>query len=295
MKTVEVPAPAKINLALAVGKLRNDGYHEMEMIMQSLALHDRVFLRKTGREIKLKTSSDKLPEDRNNIAYRAAELILKKYNIDGGIEIYIEKEIPLAAGLAGGSSDAAAVLKGLNCICRLQISEKQLRNHAAKLGSDVPFCLRGGTVYASGRGEKLKQLPDLKRKYIILIVPPVEVSTAEIFARFERKRSVLNIPQIAPHRLARTLGEKGVLDRNKRWVNQLQPVTAEEVEDVNIIISLLNKFDVEPVLMSGSGPSVFGVVDNPVRCREIKKDWPRSQDRVFCTATTGRGFPELWP
>lgn len=194
MEEVVIKAPAKINLCLDIKGLREDGYHEVDMIMQSIALYDRLHLQKSGDGIKISTNSDRVPTGRENLAYKAAELILDEAGLHNGVNIHIEKNIPVAAGLAGGSTDAAAVLKGINQLYGLNFSYNRLVSMARKLGSDVPFCLQGGTARATGRGDYLTQLDDLQKTYLVVVTPPVALSTAYIYSQYDKNPFSGSIP-----------------------------------------------------------------------------------------------------
>lgn len=291
MEEIVLPAPAKINLALKVKGLRADGYHELEMIMQTIGLHDRVHLKKIAGGIRVVSSHPGLPEGSGNLAYRAAEFILEQSGIDGGVEIFIEKNIPLAAGLAGGSTDAAAVLKGISKLYQLKISDEVIREMASKLGSDVPFCLKGGTSYAYGRGEQLEQLPDLNKIHIILITPPVEVSTAFIYREYDRLKNGLEIPV---SRLVEIIKQGKEINWQEGWANDLEPVTARLFNDIYEIKGILKEMGVKFSLMTGSGPTIFGILDKGEEALFIKDNWPRKEDFVFVTSTVKQEFSELW-
>ena len=175
-------APAKINLTLDVLHKRPDGFHEVEMIMTTVDLADRVWLRPSNDgHINIKVSERFVPNDRKNLAYQAAELLKRKYGIREGVEIILDKKIPVAAGLAGGSSDAAATLRGLNRLWNLQLSVDELAEIGSKIGSDVSFCVHGGTALAKGRGEKIQHLPAPPNCWVILAKPSISVSTADIY------------------------------------------------------------------------------------------------------------------
>ena len=193
MNKIKILAPAKINLSLDINGIRNDGYHELEMIMQTVALYDIIKLKKIPQGIELSTSDENLPEDKDNLAYQAAQLIKNRAELTGGIAIELKKNIPIAAGLAGGSSDAAAVLKGVNKLYDLDYSYNTLVDMAKEIGTDVPFCLKGGTALATGKGDQLVQLPDINSQILILVKPPLSVSTPEIYKKYDKMTSELDI------------------------------------------------------------------------------------------------------
>ena len=177
-----VKAPAKINLTLDVLYKRPDNYHEVEMIMTTVDLADRIGVesREDGL-IKIVSTDNFVPDDNRNFAYQAAELLKNTYGIKEGVTISIEKHIPIAAGLAGGSSDAAATLRALNELWELNLSLDELAEHGAKIGSDVSFCVYGGTAFATGRGEKIEHIPAPPTCWVVLAKPKIGVSTADVY------------------------------------------------------------------------------------------------------------------
>ena len=178
MQIIET-APAKINLGLDALYKRQDGYHELEMIMASVDLADRLtFELLPENEIIIETDSSFLPVDRRNHVYQAAELLKDTFQLTQGVKIYIEKRIPVAAGLAGGSSDCAAALRGLNRLWNLGLSLAELAELGSKIGSEVPYCIHGGTAFVTGRGEKIDFLPSMPQCWVVLVKPKMSVSTS---------------------------------------------------------------------------------------------------------------------
>lgn len=181
MEVIE-KAPAKINLCLDVLHKRDDGYHEMEMVMTSVDLADRIVLKTIEEnQIVIHSNNGFLPLDQRNHAYKAAKLFKDTYHIEKGVDITIEKNIPIAAGLAGGSSDAAATLRGLNRLWQLNLSNDELALIGEKIGSDVPYCIYGGTAYATGRGEKIQQIDAIPQCWVVLVKPKKGISTWTVF------------------------------------------------------------------------------------------------------------------
>ncbi len=177
-----IKAPAKINLSLDVLRKRDDGYHEVEMIMTMVDLADRVDLAlRVDGKISVDVSEGFVPSDERNFAYQAAALLKKRFRVRHGVHIYITKRIPVAAGLAGGSSDAAATLKGLNQLWELGLSLDELAELGAEIGSDVSFCVYGGTALATGRGERIEALPSPPPLWVVLAKPPIGVSTKDVY------------------------------------------------------------------------------------------------------------------
>ncbi|MFW5992139.1 MAG: 4-(cytidine 5'-diphospho)-2-C-methyl-D-erythritol kinase, partial [Halanaerobiaceae bacterium] len=267
-----------------------DGFHEVEMILQSIDLYDLIEIKKRDNGINLSTTSADLPDDEGNIAYRAAELIINEARVNGGVQIHIKKKIPIAAGLAGGSTDAAAVLKAVNHLYDINFNYDYLLELAAGLGSDVPFCLQGGTALARGRGEKIEQLPDIKKTEMVIITPPVKVSTARIYKKYD---SILPGKEISVRLLSNSLKENSNIRWHLGWGNILENITGGFIEDIYEIKKQLRKMGVIFEMMSGSGPSVFGIVKNHEQGQYIKDNWPRKKDFIETARTIKKGFPEL--
>ncbi|UOF91808.1 4-(cytidine 5'-diphospho)-2-C-methyl-D-erythritol kinase [Fodinisporobacter ferrooxydans] len=267
MRLLIEKAKAKINLTLDVKYKRSDGYHEVEMIMQTVDLYDRlVFQERERDEIVLTCNMPYIPLDDRNLVYRAAELIKREFAIHKGIHVHIEKKIPVAAGLAGGSSDAAATLRGLNQLWQLGATYEELENVGASIGSDVPFCIRGGTAVARGRGEILEHLPIQPNFWVILAKLPISVSTAEVYRK-------LNIQSIADHPSAigmiHALKSGDIQQISGCLGNVLESVTFEMHPEVAVLKNQFLKFGAPGVLMSGSGPTVFAITDREAKAVRI--------------------------
>lgn len=183
---------AKINITLDVLRRREDGYHEVKMIMQTVSLYDKIRVCKLKEDIRLRVNLSYLPTDSRNLAYKAAQLFFEKTGVQGGAEIQIEKHIPVAAGLAGGSGNAAAVLFALNELYHTELSQERLAEIGLEIGADVPYCIYGGTMLAEGIGEKLKRLPQMPQCYIVLVKPQISVSTKKVY-------ETLDMKQVAEH------------------------------------------------------------------------------------------------
>ena len=259
-------APAKINLALDVLFKRPDGYHEVEMIMTTVDLADRIELKEIEKDtIQIVSHSRFVPDDHRNLAYQAAHIIKKRFNVTKGVSISIEKNIPVAAGLAGGSSDAAATLRGLNRLWELGLSLDELAEIGAEIGSDVSFCVYGGTALANGRGEKITHLPTPPKCWVILAKPTIGVSTADVYKRLQL--SNVNHPDV-----------NGMIDAIEKndysrvctgLGNVLEDVTLPLYPEVANIKEHMKAFGADAVLMSGSGPTVFGLVEHESRVQRI--------------------------
>lgn len=253
---MRMKAYAKVNLALDVLHKRPDGYHEVEMIMQSISLADAVFLEACDKGITVTSTIPGLACDSTNLAYRAAALLRDYTHADKGVRIHLDKHIPLAAGLAGGSSNAAVVLTGLNRLWQLDLSLTELMKLGASLGSDVPFCLSGGTMRAYGRGELLESLPPMPHCYVVLAKPRFGVSTAWVYGNY-RPEIVLDRPNIK--KLQSDLAAASFSGVASGLRNVLESVTIPAYPEVGRIKQLMTDYGAA-ALMSGSGPTVFGLV-----------------------------------
>jgi len=261
-----VQAFAKINLALDVLHKREDGYHEVEMVMQSISLADTLTISSRQNGITISTNISDLETDSRNLAYRAAALLQERFGISEGVHIHIEKEIPIAAGLAGGSSDAAAVLKGLNSLWALGLTQQDMANLGAALGSDVPFCVYGGTMLATGRGELLSPLPQLPECWVILAKPPVDVSTAWVYGNFKAER-VINRPDL--NSMRRVLANRDLQGVAGNLANVLETVTEPAYPEISHLKTTMKTCGALASLMSGSGPTVFGLTSDYTKACEI--------------------------
>lgn len=260
-----VKAPAKINLTLDVLHKRPDNYHEIEMIMTTVDLADRIGLKATESGIYIESADRFVPNDSRNLAYQAAQLLKDTYNIKSGVIISLDKQIPVAAGLAGGSSDAAATLKGLNQLWQLNLSLDELAELGAKIGSDVSFCVYGGTALAKGRGEIIQELPAPPNCWVILAKPTIGVSTAEVYGAFDAKKA--EHPNTEEMIQALSAGDYNAMCANLG--NALESVTLNLYPEVAQIKEQMKKFGADAVLMSGSGPTVFGLVQQEARIPRI--------------------------
>ena len=182
MNQIRLKALAKINLGLDVLRRKEDGYHDVKMIMQTINLHDSIYMKKIEeKEIRIRTNLYYLPNNENNLAYKAAKILMDEFDLPGGISIHLKKVIPVAAGMAGGSSDGAAVLFGMNKMYGLKLSMQELMDRGVKLGADVPYCIMRGTALAEGIGEKLTALPSMPKCHILIAKPPINVSTKFVY------------------------------------------------------------------------------------------------------------------
>ena len=265
MKIME-KAPAKINLALDVLYKRKDQFHEVEMIMTTVDLADRIELEAISEDkIRIYSHNRFVPDDERNLAYQAAALLKKRFNVKSGVSIKIEKNIPVAAGLAGGSSDAAATLRGLNRLWELGLSLDQLAEIGAEIGSDVSFCVYGGTALATGRGEKIQHLPSPPNCWVVLAKPVMGVSTADVYKRLNLERA--EHPDIAG--MVSAIEKRDFESICNKMGNVLESVTLSIHPEVANIKDQMKKFGADAVLMSGSGPTVFGLVEYDSRMHRV--------------------------
>ncbi len=252
-------APAKINLTLDVLHKRDDGYHEIEMIMTSIDLADRLTFEKTDNQgITIVSEKRYVPNDQRNLAYQGVALMREKFGIQSGVKITIDKQIPVAAGLAGGSSDAAASLRGVNRLFNLGQTTEQLQKIGEEIGSDVPFCVSGKTAIARGRGEKLSTLPSPPPCWVVLAKPSIGVSTKDVYGN-------VNIDQIEhpdTESMANALRNKDFHSLCNHLGNVLEPITVAMHQEVDQIKTFMQKQGLEGVLMSGSGPTVYGLTEH---------------------------------
>lgn len=255
---MQILAPAKINLALDVIARRADGYHQVDMVMQSIELSDEITL-EAATGIELSCNRPELPVDERNLAWRAARLLQEISGVFSGVKIEITKKIPIAAGLAGGSADAAAVLIGLNSLWNLGLSRRELMKIGVRLGADVPFCIMKGTARAEGIGEELTPVNSSLKSDVLLVTPDIQVSTAMVYRKL-RIGAIKSRPQIASVIAALEAGDRKAL--LGAWGNVLEPVVLNENSLVAQVKSYFNGFGITNCLMSGSGPSVF-VLDPP--------------------------------
>ncbi|WP_263297946.1 4-(cytidine 5'-diphospho)-2-C-methyl-D-erythritol kinase [Neobacillus bataviensis] len=279
-----VKAPAKINLALDVLHKRSDGYHEVEMIMTTIDLADRVELTLLNQDqIHIVSHNRYVPDDQRNLAYQAAQLLKNRFQVKKGVMIAIEKTIPVAAGLAGGSSDAAATLRGLNKLWDLGLSLGELAELGSEIGSDVSFCVYGGTALAKGRGEMITELPPPPTCWVILAKPFIGVSTAEVYRRLDINR--MSHPDI--EQMVEAINSRDYQKVCQNVGNVLEDVTLNLHPEVAQIKEQMKRFGADAVLMSGSGPTVFGIVQHDSRMHRIYNGLRGFCDQVFAVRMLG--------
>lgn len=268
MKQIELKALAKINLGLDVLGKRENGYHDVRMVMQSIYLYDDVKIEQTEEKgIFLETNLHFLPTDSSNIAYKAAQMLLEEFDIRQGVKIVLNKHIPVAAGLAGGSSNAAAVLFGINRLFSLHLTQEELMERGVKLGADVPYCIMRGTALAEGIGEQLHKLPAMPKCTVLIAKPPVSVSTKMVYEALDAKEILVH-PDIDG--LIQGL-EQGSLRRVASCMgNVLEDVTIPMYPVIDKIKEEMQACGALNAMMSGSGPTVFGLFENRADARKAQ-------------------------
>lgn len=284
MNEISLKAMAKVNLSLDVLRQREDGYHQVRMIMQTINLYDQLSLKKSPMSgIQLTANVDFLPIDKNNLVYKAAKLLMEEFHIKEGLEIYLEKHIPVAAGMAGGSSDAAAVLLGVNDLFDLQLSTEELMERGVKIGADVPYCIMGGTALAEGIGEKLTKLTNMPDCYVLIAKPDISVSTKFVYEN-------LHVSQLKVHpdidaMIAEI--EKGSLSGvAEEMGNVLETVTVKAYPVIEDIKNCMKENGAVNALMSGSGPTVFGLFAKEEQAQRAKQVLKNCKDLQKLLVTT---------
>lgn len=281
MQNIELKAYAKINLAIDLLGRRPDNYNEVKMIMQTIDIFDKVYMEKIDRGIVIECDAQNVPNDDRNIAYKAANYVLNKYNIDSGVRIKIEKNIPVSAGLAGGSTDAAAVIKGINKLFSLNLDDNILMRLGEKIGADVPYCILKNTALATGIGEKITRLPNIGSIDVVLIKPKFGVSTALVYRDFdyshEKKRPNFDL-------LIKAITDRDINTLAHNMVNVLETVTETKNPIIKNIKEQLISNGAIGAMMSGSGPTVFALF----RDRHLAKnayETMRNRSNHYCYLT----------
>lgn len=257
MDRLELKALGKINLGLDVLGRRENGYHDVRMVMQTVYLYDRIIMKKSKTPgIRLETNLYYLPVNENNLAYQAAQMLMDEFHIEEGVSIQLDKHIPVAAGMAGGSSNAAAVLFGMNRMFSLGLSQKELMERGVKLGADVPYCIMRGTVLAEGIGEILTPLSPMPKCYVLIAKPAISVSTKMVYEKLD-SHEIEDHPDIdgilaglKAGDLKKVAGSMG---------NVLERVTVDAYPVIDQIKKMMIKEGALNAMMSGSGPTVFGI------------------------------------
>lgn len=268
MKKIEIDSYSKINLTLNILAKRQDGYHNIETIMQSVNLADRIFIKEEKEGIRIKCNHPLVPVDTQSLTYRSAEKILNRYRITKGVKIEINKKIPLASGMAGGSANSASILVGINKLFALNLSNKDLREIGEELGMDVPFCIQNGTALAYHKGEKVIPLPLINPPlWIIIINPGFEIPTKWAY-------NSLDLDQIKKEKnnieaMLKALKERELEGIAKNLFNSFEELVIEKYPEIGKIKDRLTEEGALGALMSGSGPTVFGIAQNKEQALKI--------------------------
>ena len=280
---MRLQAFAKINLGLDVLGKREDGYHEVRMIMQTIRMYDQLDMRKSVEPgIHLTTNKKYIPVDENNLVWRAAKLMMDTCGIMEGVSIHLHKVIPVAAGMAGGSSDAAATLVGMNRLFHCGLSKEKLMELGVQIGADVPYCVLRGTALAEGIGEKLTVLPPMPDCWILIGKPGISVSTKYVYTTLD-----LNTDTVHPDidGMKKALEDGNLYGITERIGNVLQDVTIPAYPEVERIKEQMKALGAVNAMMSGSGPTVFGIFDNEEKaqkaCQKLRESG--SCQQVFLT------------
>lgn len=278
MNTVTVKAYGKVNLSLDITGKKENGYHEVEMIMQQISLHDILTIKRIDQGIRLTSKCAFIPKDQRNIAYKVAKALMDAHGLEGGLHIDIQKNIPVAAGLAGGSADAAGVIEGINMMFDLGLTLEDMQAFALPFGADIPFCLKGGTAIARGIGEMLEVIHGLDGQWLILVKPNIGVSTESVYKQFSLE-GVLKHPDT--ERLTRALAEKDMKTLSFNMYNVLQEITGKNYPIIGVLEKKLKSFGAMGVMMSGSGPTVFGVFKNHKTASKAYRNMAKTEREVF--------------
>ena len=259
-------APAKINLSLAVLGKRDDGFHEMEMVMTTVDLADRLTFEPLEKEeIILHSSSSFMPLDERNIVYRTAALVKERFGVKSGVRITIEKNIPVAAGLGGGSSDAAATLRALNRLWKLGQSLDELAAFGEQIGSDVPFCVYGGTALVTGRGEEISLIEEVPPCWVVLVKPRKGISSWTVFQELD----VTDLPCYKAEKVVEAIEERCYDSLVEFAGNALEPISTRQQPMISKVKDKMIQFGADAAIMSGTGPTVFGLCRQYSRAQRV--------------------------
>jgi len=275
-------AYAKINLSLDVVGKREDGYHTLRMIMQTIDLYDILNVKKIYKGIKVVCNRPYVPTDERNLVYKAAELFINTYKIDGGIEIYLKKYIPVAAGMAGGSTDAASALKAMRAFYKPEIEDKELMELGLKIGADIPYCILGGTALCEGIGEKITRLKPFRNHILVVIKPPFGVSTREVYSNLDINK-VIKHPDT--ELLIKYVEEDNLHGVCRNMKNVLENVTLRKHTTLKNIKKEVLDMGAMGTLMSGSGPTIFAFFEDMLKAQICYDKMKKKYKEVFITRT----------
>lgn len=266
---ISLKALAKINLGLDVVRRREDGYHEVRMIMQTIHLYDRLDIKRTKElGIQIQTNLSFLPVNENNLIYKAAKLLMDEFSITDGVSVKLDKRIPVAAGMAGGSTDAAAMLIGVNRLFSLGLTKRQLMERGVQIGADVPYCIMRGTALAEGIGEALSPLPPMVKCPVLIAKPSISVSTKFVYQNLKLDDTTIH-PDI--DRLIDDIKAKNLHDIAAHMGNVLETVTIPNYPVIDEIKKHMLSNGAVGAMMSGSGPTVFGLFDDEDTAKKAYK------------------------
>ena len=266
---ISLKALAKINLGLDVVRRREDGYHEVRMIMQTIHLYDRLDIKRTKESgIQIQTNLSFLPVNENNLIYKAAKLLMDEFSITDGVSVKLDKRIPVAAGMAGGSTDAAAMLFGMNRLFSLGLTKRQLMERGVQIGADVPYCIMRGTALAEGIGEELSQLPPMVKCPVLIAKPSISVSTKFVYQNLKLDDATIH-PDI--DRLIDDIRAKNLYDIAAHMGHVLETVTIPNYPVIDEIKKHMLSHGAVGAMMSGSGPTVFGLFDDEATAKKAYK------------------------
>jgi len=286
MKRLILKAPGKINLYLNVLGKRDDGYHQIETVVQSISIYDTLYFEKIKEGIHLICNHPYLCSEKDNLVYRAARLFFKLTNIKAGVRITVDKSIPVGGGLGGGSADAAATLLGLNSLFNTNIPEDNLEKFSSILGSDVPFFIKKGTALLRGRGDEIHPLPSIKEGWIVLVYPNIPISTSWVYSKISSRltQEGLNV-KLNKDNLKRKISSGQLLEVKDLLYNKLEEVVIEEFPLIEEIKNELRKRGARGSLMSGSGSTVFALTEGKKEAEKLAR-YLQSKGKVYLAQPT---------
>lgn len=279
---MRIKAYAKINVLLDVVGKKENGYHLLEMIMQSIDLYDLIDVTKIEKGIDIKCNKSYIPVNSKNIAYKAAELFINTYGINEGVSINIYKNIPTSAGLGGGSSDGAAVLKAMREIFDVKINDKELEELGVKIGADVPFCINGGTAFCEGIGEVITPINKFRNKILVVVKPKFGVSTKWVYSEYDK---ILNVRKPETEKILKAVKDDDVKEVSLNMANVLEDVTTSKYGIISKIKRDMIRFGALGSMMSGSGPSVFAFFEDSLSAQRCFEKMKENYHETFITRT----------
>lgn len=291
MQQEKLKAYAKINLGLDVIGRLPDGYHQVKMVMQTVGIYDELTFERAEQGIQITTDSGILPTDENNLIYKAARLMMEKYRIEEGIRVHLQKNIPIAAGMAGGSTDAAAAMQGMNRLFRLGVPKEELMREAVSIGADVPYCLLGGTALAEGIGEELTVLPPVPDMVLLVAKPEISVSTKYVYEHLDSAEKIEHPDIDGMVSAIREQSMDGILERME---NVLETVTIPAHPVIAGLKERMLELGAKRSLMSGSGPTVFCVFESEEKAQYAyeRMQQEKKAEQLFVTHPVPGGFAE---